>query len=342
MSPAPRELDFSFPPEWALHDATWMSFPRPDGQSFPGRYDRVLPNLANVIRTIALFETVRINIPDKAWAQRVRDLVGSVDVETIEIPTNEPWCRDHGPAFVVDNEAELAVVNWRYNAWGGKYPPWDDDDAVPKRIAEHLGLRLFEPGIVMEGGAVDFDGRGSVLTTRDCLLNPNRNGNLNIHDVEGYLLDFYGQERVHWLTGGIAGDDTDGHVDDLARFIDRNTIAVGVEDNPADVNHAATTSAYEQCRQFGYDVVQLPMPGPVEIEGERMPATYVNFSFVNGGLVVPTYGQDNDDRCLAILRERLPGREVVGVDCSELIWGLGAVHCLTQQQPRPERRKEEG
>jgi agmatine deiminase len=344
IEPTPRELGMSFPPEWAPHAGTWMSWPRPDGVSFPGRYDRILPNLIDVVAAIATFEQVNINVPDEDHATKVRELLQPVCGDSMSricfhlIPTNEPWCRDHGPAFV-QGDGETAVVNWRYNAWGGKYPPWDDDDRVPANVAKLLNLRLFDPGIVMEGGAVDFNGRGVVLTTRDCLLNPNRNGNLIIHDIEGYLLDYYGQEKVCWLKGGIAGDDTDGHIDDLARFISPTKLVVGVESDRDDVNFDTTRSAAEQCKTLcdidgrPFEVIEMPMPKPVFIEGERMPATYMNFSFVNGGLVVPTFGQNRDEIALERFGSLLPDRRVVGVDCRELIWGLGAVHCLTQQQP---------
>ncbi len=322
-----------------------MSWPRPEGISFPDRYEHVLPNLAGIIAAIARFEPVNLNVPDADWADTVRsrllptlgDLINRVSFR--HVATNEPWCRDHGPAFVV-NHRQKAVVDWKFNAWGGKYPPWDDDDAVPTRVGELLDLRVFDGPIVMEGGAVDFNGNGVVLTTRDCLLNPNRNGNLHKLDIEGHVLDYYGQEKVCWLSGGIAGDDTDGHVDDLARFVNERTIVVGVEDDAGDDNYDVTRSAAEQCRELTdadgrpFDVVELPMPGRVEIEGERVPATYVNFYFVNGALLVPTYGHDNDAICLKKLQTLLPQRQVVGVDCREVIWGLGAIHCLTQQEPK--------
>ena len=346
MDQTPRELGFSFPPEWARHAATWMSWPRPGGISFPGRYELVVPQVVRLAREIARREPLHVNVPDAAWEQTVRDqmaahgLPGDVvrNVRFFHFPTDESWCRDHGPAFVARG-GELAVVDWKFNAWGGKYPPWDADDRVPARVAEALGLRRFTPEIVMEGGAVDFDGNGTVLTTTDCLLHPSRNGGLTRGQIEQFLLDFYGQRQVCWLTGGIAGDDTDGHVDDLARFVDSRTIVVGVERDPADENHEPTRAAADQCRALrdadgrAYDVVELPMPAPVEIEGQRLPATHVNFHFVNGALLVPTFGGPSDAAALATLQERLPGREVVGVDCSEIIWGLGAIHCLTQQQP---------
>jgi agmatine deiminase len=321
-----------------------MSWPRPDGISFPGRYDSAIGDILRIVGQIARFEPVFINVGDAEQHVRAR-LDAELDravigrVHLVPIPTNEPWCRDHGPAFVKRGD-ESAVVDWGFNAWGGKYPPWEDDDRVPSRVAARLGLRLFDAGeVVMEGGAVDFDGRGTILTTTDCLLNPNRNPHLSREAVETVLLDYYGQSRVLWLTGGIEGDDTDGHVDDLARFIDGRTIVVGVEPDPADPNHRVTQAAADQCRSLrdaegrAYRVVELPMPPRLEIDGERLPATHVNFAFVNGGLLVPTFGGDSDDACLAILRNLLPGREVVGVDCREVIWGLGAIHCLTQPQP---------
>ena len=346
MTKTPKSLGYTFPPEWHRHAATWMSWPRPEGISFPDRYDHVQPDLARIVANIARFETVRINVPDADWAERVKQVLrdhGHADaverVECFHIPTNEPWCRDHGPAFL-KRDNDLAVVDFGFNAWGGKYPPWDDDDAVPTNVAKHLGLPVFDAGhLIMEGGAVDFDGRGSILTTTDCLLNPNRNPSLSKEQIEQALCDYYGQDRVLWLVGGIAGDDTDGHVDDLARFIDPRTIVVGVETDPGDENHDVTQSALEQCRALvdpdgqPYDVIELPMPAPVEIEGDRVPATYVNFAFVNDALLVPTYGSENDRKALALLQQRLPTRQVVGVDCREVIWGLGAIHCLTQQQP---------
>ncbi len=348
--PTPRELGFRFPPEWAPHAATWMSWPRPEGISFPGRYDHVVPNLAAIVAEIGRREAVHINVPDAAWEERVLEQlrrewndqklprVALDRVRFFHIPTNESWCRDHGPAFVL-NDDEAAIVDWKFNAWGGKYPPWDADDAVPTRVGEKLGLRVFDAPIVMEGGAVDFNGGGVVLTTRDCLLNPNRNGNLNIHDIEGHLLDYYGQEKVCWLKGGIEGDDTDGHVDDLARFVDERTIVVGVEEDAGDANHTVTASAVEQAKGLTdmqgrpFRVETIPMPGLVEVEGQRVPATYVNFYFVNGALLVPTFGVPNDRPALEALQRLVPDRTVVGIDCRELIWGLGAIHCLTQQQP---------
>ena len=311
-----------------------MSWPRPNGQSFPGRYEQCIGDYCRLVAAVAAREPVNLLVGDAGDDAR-RRLAGVENVAFHPIPTNEPWTRDHGPAFLTGGDR--AVVDFGFNAWGGKYPPWDDDDRVPTRVADLLDLRAFDAGgVVVEGGAVEFDGRGTVLTTVGCLDNPNRNPGLSRGDIDRVLLDFYGQSRVIWLdpAGGIAGDDTDGHVDMLVRFVDERTIVVGVEPDPADVNHEPTADLARQCRGLGeYRVIELPMPEPMEIEGQRVPATYLNFYFARGGLLVPTYGTANDAAALDVLRGLLPGREVVGVDCRELIWGLGAVHCLTQQQP---------
>jgi len=345
----PKSLGYTFPPEWARHSGTWISWPRPEGISFPERYRDSIEDVIRVIATIAQFETVHLNVPNTNYRHIVRDVldVRGVPLRRIrfhEIPTNECWTRDHGPAFVLRTRrgrTEAAIVDWGFNAWGGKYPPFDADDAVPTRVAERLELPVFYPGIVMEGGAVDFNGEGTILTTTSCLLNKNRNPRLSRAEVEQYLKDYYGQEHVVWLGEGIEGDDTDGHVDDLARFVDARTIVIGMEDDDSDPNHEVllenrrklALARDQQGRRF--EVVELPMPRPVTYHGQRLPATYMNFYFVNGALLVPTFGQAaRDRRALAILQQLMPKRRVVGVDCRALIWGLGAIHCLTQQQPR--------
>jgi agmatine deiminase len=344
----PLELGYSFPPEWRRHRGTWISWPRPEGISFPDRYQEAIRDVIRVIRTIARFEDVHLNVPNGNYRRIVRETLRAAGVpprrlHLHDIPTNECWTRDHGPAFVLRRHrgrTQAAVVDWGYNAWGGKYPPFDADDAVPARVAEELGLPVFSPGIVMEGGAVDVNGAGTVLTTTSCLLNRNRNPGLSRAEIETFLEQYYGQRHVVWLGDGIDGDDTDGHVDDLARFVDERTIVMGMEDDPRDPNHRVLQEnrrRLARARDAGgrpFEIVELPMPRPVRFRGQRLPATYVNFYFVNGALLVPTFGQPSRDRrALAILQQLLPARRVVGVDCRALIWGLGAIHCLTQQQP---------
>ena len=271
------------------------------------------------------------------------------------IKTNESWCRDHGPAFLVRSAPrnsrgtiapQLAIVDWAFNAWGGKYPPFDSDDAVPTEIsritrtAAGKPLRLFTPDLVMEGGSVDFNGLGTVLTTEQCLLNKNRNPRKSRVQIETYLKDYYGQSHVVWLGDGIEGDDTDGHVDDLARFTDARTIVIGMEPDPKEANHKPLKEARRRLQlakdQDGrpFTIVEMPMPGRVEPDGQRLPATYMNFYFVNGAVLLPTYrNKKQDAKAARILAELLPKKEIVPIDCWELIWGLGSIHCLTQQVP---------
>ena len=345
----PISLGYCFPPEWHPHAATWFSWPRPEGISFPDKYHTVPENLARIMREIAPRERVEINVPNGNYEHLVRQQLKEHGCPTRNVyfhhvKTNESWCRDHGPAFVLKQgragKIQAAIVDWGFNAWGGKYPPYDDDDAVPTRIAEELKLPIFYPKIVMEGGAVDFNGRGTVLTTTSCLLNKNRNPNLSKAQIEQCLKDYYGQKHVAWLGEGIVGDDTDGHVDDLARFINPTTIVTAVEEDPKDENFQILRDNRKRLEKLRdqdgqpFRIVEIPIPGVVEHDGQRLPATYVNFYFVNGALLVPTYRhRRNDRRAMEILQRELPKHKVIGIDCVELIWGLGAIHCLTQQQP---------
>ncbi|MDP9175943.1 MAG: agmatine deiminase family protein [Planctomycetota bacterium] len=349
LKQTPAELGYSFPAEWEPHAATWFSWPRPEGISFPDKYHTVPENLARIFGEIAARESVHINVPNGNYERVVRRELAENgcpqrNIFFHHIKSNESWCRDHGPAFVVKRRGRarsIAIVDWKFNAWGGKYPPYDDDDAVPTRISEELKLSVFYPDIVMEGGAVDFNGAGTVLTTTDCLLNKNRNPKLGKERIEQYLKDYYGQKNVCWMTGGIAGDDTDGHIDDLARFISKNTIVIGMEDDPRDENYKPLRNARRQLDSLRdqdgnpFEIIEIPMPGVVEHDGQRLPATYVNFYFINGALLVPTFrNRKNDRKAIEVLQSRLPQHKVIGIDCVELIWGLGAIHCLSQQQPR--------
>ncbi len=344
----PADHGFSFPAEWTRHTGTWISWPRPEGISFPSRYEECLDNVVDVIRGITRFEPVHLTVPNVDYEETVRARLASGNVSTRRIrfhhiPTNECWTRDHGPAFVLRQRrgrTEGAVVDWGYNAWGGKYPPFDEDDRVPARVGGELGLPVFSPGIVMEGGAVDFNGAGTVMTTTSCVLNKNRNPGVSKAEIERYLKAFYGQQHVVWLGEGIEGDDTDGHIDDLARFVDARTVVIGIEEDSRDPNYKVLQ---DNRRKLGrlrdqdgrpFEIVELPMPRPVIYKDQRLPATYMNFYFVNGALLVPTFGQPRRDEKARVTFQRLfPKREVVGVDCRALIWGLGAIHCLTQQQP---------
>lgn len=349
-SPTPAQLGYRMPAEWEPHAATWFSWPRPEGISFPDKYDTVPPVYAALIRELVQAEEVHLNVWDAGREQVVRDLLRRLQVPLERVffhhfPAYEPWCRDHGPIFLVREHAgrrERAIVDWGYNAWGGKYPPFDLDDAIPQHVARFRGLPLFSPGIVMEGGSLDVNGRGVLLTTESCLLNPNRNPHLTKAEIETYLRDYLGVTEILWLGDGIVGDDTDGHVDDLSRFTDENTIVTVTEADPQDENHLPLRENLERLhswnrRQGGrYRIVELPMPARLEHEGQRLPASYANFYIANGLVLLPTFRQPERDRqARAILQELFPNRRVVSLDSTELIWGLGSFHCISQQEPVP-------
>ena len=330
------------PAEWEPHAATWLSWPRREGISFPDSFHRVMPTLRAMVEALIESEQVCINISNGAHEAEAREVLRGLPMERISfyaVPTNEPWCRDHGPIFLTrDVDPRLAVVDWNYNAWGNKYPPFDLDEVAPTRVAEILGLPVFYPAMILEGGAIDVNGAGALLTSESCLLNKNRNPNLSREEIEQRLQDYLGVREILWLGDGIAGDDTDGHIDDLARFVSKSTIVTVVEENRDDENYEALRKnlARLQTAKIGgrrLEVITLPMPKKIMREGLRLPATYANFYITNTCVLVPIFADPADEVALSVLRECFPNRRVVGIDCRELIWGLGAFHCLTQQQP---------
>ena len=328
------------PAEWEPHAATWLTWPRPDGISFPGRYDVVPPVLARLVRLIAEGEPVHINIWDADLERLAKRSLEAAGVPLAKVQFHpfrayEPWCRDHGPQFVVCETGARAIVNWGYNAWGGKYPPFDLDDAIPGQVAAALGLPLLEPKMILEGGSIDVNGTGALLTTEACLLHPNRNPHLARGDIESRLREHLGVNRIMWLGDGSEGDDTYGNVDDIARFGAAGTVVAAVEPDERDANHRPLRENRERLGQ-AFEVVELPMPRRIESGGQRLPASYANFYISNAHVIVPTYRDANDERALGILRDCFPGRPVTGLDSSDLIWGLGSFHCLTQQEPAGE------
>jgi agmatine deiminase len=343
----PAALGYRMPAEWEPHEATWLSWPRRDGISFPASYDRVMPTLARMVDALAESETVHINVTDQTHETEVRHHLGRGRARTghvvfHHIRTNEPWCRDHGPTFLTRSEApRLAIVDWDYNAWGWKYPPFDDDDVVPLRIADKLGVPLFSPGMVLEGGSIEVNGTGTLLTTKSCLLNPNRNPHLTQKEIEQRLREYLGVERILWLGEGIEGDDTDGHIDDLTRFIDQAAVVTVVEDDENDANFQPLSDNYNALLKLSIEdgtaleVLELPMPRKIVRAGQRLPASYANFYIANRAVLLPTFADTHDKWAVAVLEKAFPSREIVPIDCSELIWGLGAFHCLIQQQPSP-------
>ena len=340
------------PAEWEPHAATWLSWPRREGISFPNSFDRVMPALRAMVDALIESEQVCINICNGAHQAQAREVLRGLPMERISfhlVPTNEPWCRDHGPIFLTRHidpksatgrilRGELAVVDWDYNAWGNKYPPFDLDEVAPTRVAEILDVPVFYPGMILEGGAIDVNGAGALLTTESCLLNKNRNPSLSRDEIEQRLRDYLGVRDILWLGDGIAGDDTDGHIDDLARFVSEKTVITVVEENRGDENYQPLQENLARLQAMKIsgrppEVITLPMPKKIMREGLRMPATYANFYIANTCVLVPTFADPADEAALSILRECFPNRRVIGIDCRELIWGLGAFHCLTQQQP---------
>ena len=334
------------PAEWAPHRGTWLSWPHKEA-SWPGKFGPVPAIFARMVRHLADHEEVHINVAGPDMEQEVRRLLADEGTDSGNVffhhnPTNDAWCRDHGPIFVQRDGGhgrEEAVVDWKFNAWGDKYPPYDLDDVIPTRIAREYGLPVFHPGIVMEGGSIEVNGRGTLLTTEACLLNPNRNPTLDRDAIEGYLRAYLGVRHILWLGDGIAGDDTDGHVDDLTRFVDERTVVTVVEDDPADENYEPLRENLERLRgmrdQDGRPlrVVTLPMPRALFHEEQRLPASYANFYIANGVVLLPTYDAARDEEARRTLQELFPTREVIGIDCTDLVWGLGAFHCVSQQWP---------
>lgn len=343
---SPASLGYRMPAEWEPHAATWLSWPHKE-DSWPGIFSRIPAIWAEVARVLAESEHVCILVRDtemeRSARQWLREQQARLErIRFYPIPTNDAWMRDHGPTFVVRESGgvhELAAIDWVYNAWGGKYPPWDADDAVPRRIAELLDIPVATPGIVLEGGSIDANGRGVLLTTEQCLLNPNRNPSLARHDIEEVLRNFLGVHSILWLGQGIVGDDTDGHVDDLARFVDPRTIVAASTDDPSSPDFPALRDNWRRLELMRdpegrpFTIVPLPMPEPVFFEGQQLPASYANFYIANTAVLVPVFGVPQDRTALDTLRELFPGRRIVGIPSRDLVWGLGAVHCITQQQP---------
>jgi agmatine deiminase len=338
----PAALGYRMPAEWEPHAATWLSWPRREGISFPDSYDRVVPALRAMVEALLESEPVHINVTPGAHEADARAVLRGLSHERLifhPIPTNEPWCRDHGPIFLTREESpRLAVVDWDYNAWGGKYPPCDLDEIVPTRVAEQFGLPVYYPRMILEGGSIEVNGMGALLTTESCLLNPNRNPQLDRAEIEQRLRDYLGVRQILWLGDGIEGDDTDGHIDDLTRFVAERTVVTVVEDDESDPNHAPLQANLERLRSLTIDgrpleIMTLPMPAKIVRENLRLPASYANFYIANQSVLLPVFADPNDAQAADILQRAFPTRRVIPIDCRELIWGLGAFHCLTQQQP---------
>jgi len=353
--PSPKQLGYRLPAEWEPHEATWLSWPHKEA-SWPGKIETIFPVYSQMVAALAQSELVHINVNDTAMEAAVcRHLqqagAGKETGGTIRLhrfPTNDAWCRDHGAIILKHRDPKAAAgkglssrraTDWDYNAWGDKYPPYDLDNLIPSKMAELLGIPCRKGGMVLEGGSIDSNGAGLLLTTENCLLNPNRNPSLTKAQIEARLIEFLGVEKVLWLGEGIVGDDTDGHIDDITRFVDARTVVTAIEEDPADENFQILQDNLTRLESMTdlegrpLEIVTIPMPPPVVFNDQRLPASYANFYIANSVVLLPTYRHPNDKRARATLAKLFPTRQVVGFDCTDIIWGLGAFHCLTQQVP---------
>jgi agmatine deiminase len=333
----PRKLGFRMPGEWERHDATWLAWPH-NVEDWPGRFEPIPWICGEIVRKLAAVEKVHILVQDAEEERHAREILEKVGariaaVEFHHIQTDRVWTRDFAPLFVAA-PGKVAPVKWRFNAWA-KYENWQLDDTAGLEIAKIAGGHLWNPTMVLEGGSVDVNGAGWLMTTEECLLSPiqARNPDLSREEVESELRDHLGIDQVLWLRNGIAGDDTHGHIDDLARFVDPDTIVIVAEPDPSDPNHEPLRENRELLKQYPFSVVELPMPAPVVFDGQRLPASYANFYIANGIVLVPTFNDPNDRIALNTLAGIMPDRKVIGINCTELVWGLGTLHCMTQQQP---------
>jgi agmatine deiminase len=350
MDRTPAESGFRMPAEWEPHEATWIAWPH-EKADWPGKFAAIPWVYVEIVRLLALSETVRLLVDSPTVRRRVRALLtqAGIDLKQVEfflIPTDRVWTRDFGPIFVTNPAGEVALTDWQFNAWA-KYPNWQRDDAVPAQLQQLLGLESWQPHVgaqrvVLEGGSIDVNGQGLMLTTEECLLDTvqARNPGLTREQLEKIFSEYLGVQRVLWLNKGITGDDTHGHVDDLARFVAPDTIVTVVEPNAADPNHEPLRENRERLRGMtglngrALNVVELPMPEPVFFDGQRLPASYANFYIANDRVLMPTFNDPHDGLALGILVDLFPGRKVIGIHAVDLVWGLGTLHCLTQQQPK--------
>jgi agmatine deiminase len=346
----PASLGFHMPAEWHQHSATWLTWPK-DPLTWPDRVPQVEEIYLQLLEALTPHEVVNLLVDDEATEASVRkrcSFSSAVNIRFHRIRTVDSWIRDYGPNFLINNHRELAYNDWIFNAWGDKYEELKRDDSIPEQLQRALGVRRFSPGIVMEGGAIEVNGAGCVLTTEQCLLNKNRNPSLDRETIEQYLKDYLGVRKVLWLKEGIVGDDTDGHIDDIARFVSADTIVCAVEDDPADANYEILQDNLNRLREMTdvdgekFRIVTLPMPGVVagtsdegERDLERLPASYANFYIANNVVLVPIFGHDNDRRAVEIIQGLFPSRRAIGINCEPAVWGMGTIHCLSQQQPKP-------
>jgi agmatine deiminase len=349
LSATPRELGYRMPAEWDRHEATWLAWPH-NPEDWPGKFQPIPWLYAEIVRLLAAHERVHLIVQDGKEENRAKGILNRAGADLAQVtfhrwPTDRVWTRDSGPIFVRNRDGHVAITNWKFNAWA-KYDDWHLDDQIPERVTGVLGLPQWQPAIaehrlVLEGGSIDTNGEGILLTTEECLLSEvqQRNPGVSREQLERAFHDFLGIDQVIWLGRGVAGDDTHGHIDDISRFVGPSTIVTAVEPNTSDPNHEPLVENLERLKAARtpdgkqFTIVELPLPRPVVFRRQRLPASYANFYVANGPVLVPTFHDPNDRIALGILAEAFPGREVIGIHSVDLIWGLGALHCMTQQQP---------
>jgi agmatine deiminase len=347
MATTPAELGFHMPAEWHPHAATWLTWPK-DPVTWPGRVPQVEQIYLAMIEALTPHEIVNLLVDDEDTAVAIRkrcQFPSATNLVFHLIKTVDSWIRDYGPNFLIDGKGTLAFNDWRFNAWGDKYEDLKQDDRVPKELEGQLKAIRFDPGIVMEGGSIEVNGQGCVLTTEQCLLNKNRNPHLDRQEIEQFLKDYLGVVKVLWLGEGIIGDDTDGHIDDIARFVTSDMIVCATEEDPHDANYELLQDNLNRlehmtdARGERFKIVTLPMPGLVGGTStdtrnlDRLPASYANFYIANHVVLAPVFGHENDQRAVETLQQIFNDRTVVPINCEPLVWGMGTIHCITQQQP---------
>lgn len=335
----PRELGFRIPAEWERHAATWLAWPH-ERTDWPTKFTPIQWIYGDIVRKLSRAEKVRILVEDEELEQKARGVLAKAGAELSAVEffhhrTNRSWTRDYCPIFVRNEHGVVAMTNWEFNGWA-KYGNWQEDNAIPEFLSERLNIEEWQPGIVLEGGSIDTNGAGVLLTTEECLLSEwvqVRNPGVSREDLEHYFADYLGIRQTVWLKNGIAGDDTHGHVDDVARFVGEDTVVIASEADPSDPNYEPLRENLRLLDETSFRVVTLPMPAAVHFHGQRLPASYANFYIANRMVLVPTFNDANDRIALNTLAGLFPNREVIGVHCLDLVLGLGTLHCMTMQQP---------
>lgn len=338
--PTPKSLGYRMPAEWEPQEAVWLTWPHNELTWPDGMLEEVQRTFVEIIRALHTGQRIKLLVRNSADESQIRhtlelENVALTRIDFVTVAAEDSWIRDYGPTFLIHPQSRrLAMVKWIFNAWGNKYDDLIGDDCIPHELNKSLRMTMFEPGIVLEGGSIEVNGAGTVLTTEQCLLNKNRNPQLRRAEIEEYLKEYLNVLTVLWLREGIAGDDTDGHIDDIARFVSEDTVICAVEDDPADENYEVLRENFERVKSFGMNAVKLPMPGYIGDRHARLPASYANFYIGNSAVMVPVFDHANDERALEIIQGCFPTRAVVGVHATAMVHGLGAIHCCSQQEPK--------